>query len=52
VNASILHRCQNKIIIGSRRWKPWEGERRRREKGDRIRYGKGQGRSTEGQEIE
>ena len=53
MDASILHRRENKIITGDRgreepgRDKGWGGE-----KGGRIRYGKRQERSTEGQKIE
>ena len=53
VDASNLHRRVNKIITGCR---GKEGPERKRGEGEkrgvRIRYWKGQERSTEGQEIE
>lgn len=55
VEASILHRMGNEIITGGRvsEEETWEGERQGREKRrGRIRYLKGQERSTCGQEIE
>jgi hypothetical protein len=54
VDASILHRRENKIITGGRgREGPRrDGEEERKRGGGRIRYGKGHERSTEGQKIE
>jgi hypothetical protein len=48
VNVSITLRGGNKIIIGGRC--TWVRKKRRRGKGGRIRYGKRQERSPEGQE--
>jgi hypothetical protein len=53
VNASVLLRRGNKIITGGRGSKgPGRERGREGKKGSRIRYGRRQGRNTEGQEIE
>jgi hypothetical protein len=52
VDALILHRRGNKIITGDREREESGKEERGRESGGRIRYEKGQERSTVDQEIE
>jgi hypothetical protein len=52
VDVSVLHSGGNRMIGGGEWRGSWEGERRGRVKGGRIRYWRGWGKCTEDQNIE